>query len=188
MNRSTLEIVVGVASTIVLAGFVTFAFAVNQHKVSGYTVYGVFNRVDGLSLHAEVRVAGIRVGEVLGETYLPATHQARLAMVIDPAYKIPDDSAAIVASDGLFGGKFIKIDPGGSSETIQPGGSFSIVQDSVDFEHILSLIVQNAEAQREAAKAAANKSTAPESGAGEKTPDGTAPPAPAKDPATGKTE
>jgi phospholipid/cholesterol/gamma-HCH transport system substrate-binding protein len=147
-SRAAMEILVGALAVIVFVAFVTFAFTVNQQKVSGYPLHATFNRVDGLSVYADVRLAGIRIGEVTEETFLPDSGQARLTMAIEPGVAIPTDSAAMVASEGLFGGKFVKIDLGGDSETLKPGASFSYVQDSVDFEHLLKKIVEAAEAQR----------------------------------------
>jgi phospholipid/cholesterol/gamma-HCH transport system substrate-binding protein len=160
IQRGTLEILVGLLALAAWAGFVVFAFNVNQHKVSGYDVYATFAHIDGLEIHADVRLAGIRVGEVAEDSFLPATDQARIRMVIEPGYDIPSDSAAIVASDGLFGGKFIKIDPGGDPAPLKAGQSFAYVQDSVDFWRLLQRVVAGAEAQHKAnaAKAKTGKS------------------------------
>jgi phospholipid/cholesterol/gamma-HCH transport system substrate-binding protein len=138
---------IGALALVAFALFVVFAFTVNQASVSGYTLYAKYNHIDGLPLHADVRIAGIRVGEVATES-LAADNQALVAMVIEPGMVIPSDSAAVIASDGLFGGKFIKIVPGGDATVLKHGGSFDYVQDSVDFEHILQRIVQEAEAKR----------------------------------------
>ncbi len=153
IKRDSLDILVGLLALAAWAGFVVFAFNVNQHEVSGYSLYANFAHIDGLATHADVRLAGIRVGEVTDESFLPKTDQARITMVIQPGVDIPSDSAALVASDGLFGSKFIKIDPGGDTEALKPGQSFSYVQDSVDFERLLQRVVAAAEAQRKAAAA-----------------------------------
>jgi phospholipid/cholesterol/gamma-HCH transport system substrate-binding protein len=158
IRRSTLDILVGAVAVLAWAGFVAFAFTVNQQHISGYTLYATFAHIDGLSAHADVRLAGIRIGEVSEASFLPQSEEARITMVVQPGYVIPTDSAAIVASDGIFGGKFIKIDPGGDSESLKPGASFGYVQDSVDFEHLLQHIVQAAEAQRKSAQKTPAKS------------------------------
>jgi len=147
ISGDSAELLIGALALVAFALFVVFAFTVNQAAVSGYTLYAKYNHIDGLPLHADVRVAGIRIGEVASES-LAAGDQALVAMVIEPGMVIPSDSAAIIASDGLFGGKFIKIDPGGETTALKPGSSFDYVQDSVDFEHILQRIVQEAEAKR----------------------------------------
>jgi phospholipid/cholesterol/gamma-HCH transport system substrate-binding protein len=151
LNREATEILVGALALAAFAIFVVIAFTVNQKSVSGYPLRAVYGHIDGLSLHADVRLAGIRIGEVTSEEFDPAHDQAIVTLTIANGVELPRDSAAIVASDGLFGGKFIKIDPGGDTEAMKPGESFDYVQDSVDLERLLQRVVQQAEARRNAA-------------------------------------
>lgn len=151
LGRESTTILVGAVALVAWAVFIVFAFNVNHQDVSGYSYYATFNRIDGLPRHADVRLAGIRIGEVVAEDFLPQTDRARVTLVIKPDVMIPSDSAAIVASDGFFGSKYIKIDPGGDTEALAPGSAFSYTQDSVDFERLLQRMVADAEAQKQAA-------------------------------------
>ena len=56
IGRETAEILVGALALAAFALFVGFAFTVNQHAVSGYSLYGIYRHVDGLALHADVRL------------------------------------------------------------------------------------------------------------------------------------
>ena len=40
------------------------------------------------------------------------------ALRFDSKIKIPDDSAASIETNGLFGGKYIEIQPGGSEDFV----------------------------------------------------------------------
>lgn len=151
-SRDTAEVLVGGLALVAFAVFVVFAFTVNQNSVSGYRLYAKYRHIDGLALHADVRLAGIRVGEVTDERFDPQGGQAIVTLIVQDGVEIPRDSAALIASDGLFGGKFVKVDPGGDTEMLKPGNSFDYVQDSVDFEHLLQRVVQEADAKRKAAK------------------------------------
>lgn len=153
LSRDTTEIVVGGLALIAFAVFVVFAFTINQKAVRGYRLHANYNHIDGLALHADVRLAGVRIGEVTSEAFDPARDQAVLTMTIENGVEIPRDSAAIIASDGLLGAKFVKIDPGGDTAMLKPGNSFDYVQDSVDFERLLQRIVQETEAKRNEAQA-----------------------------------
>lgn len=157
LSRDLTDILVGALALVAFALFVVFAFTINQKSVSGYRLRAVYNHIDGLSLHADVRLAGIRIGEVVAESFDPKRNQAVVTMTVATGVELPRDSAAIVASDGLFGGKFIKIDPGGDPEVLKPGETFDYVQDSVDMERLLQRIVQEAEARRKAAAAPASQ-------------------------------
>jgi phospholipid/cholesterol/gamma-HCH transport system substrate-binding protein len=42
------------------------------------------------------------------------------------------DSTAKIASDGLLGGAFVSIEPGGAEDMLPPGGQFENTQGSVD--------------------------------------------------------
>ena len=152
MNRDLSEVFVGGLALVAFAGFVAFAFTVNQRAVSGYPLQARYNHIDGLELHADVRLAGIRIGEVVGESLDPMTDQAVVTMTIASGVEIPVDSAAIIATEGILGAKFIKIDPGGDEKSLKPGSAFDYVQDSVDFMHLLELVVEQAEARRAAAQ------------------------------------
>ena len=149
LSRDTVEILVGAVALIAFALFVVFAFTVNQHAVNGYRLYAVYRHIDGLALHADVRLAGIRIGEVTGESTAP-NDNARLTLTVRSGVQIPSDSAAIIASEGLLGAKFVKIDPGGDPVNLKPGATFEYVQDSVDFERLLERVVNEAEAKHNA--------------------------------------
>lgn len=153
ISREAAEVGVGAVALVAFALFVVFAFTVNEKAVSGYRIYAKYRHIDGLALHSDVRLAGIRVGEVSSER-LAASDQAVVTLTVRSGVEIPRDSAAIIASEGLLGPKFIKIDPGGDTEMLKPGESFDYVQDSVDFEHLLQRVVQDAEARRNKAKPA----------------------------------
>lgn len=153
LSRDTTETLVGGLALLGFSVFVVFAITINQKSVSGYRLNATYNHVDGLSLGAAVRLAGIPVGEVTSERFDPAHDQAIVTMTVADGIAIPRDSAAIIASDGLFGGKFIKIDPGGDTEMLKAGDSFSYVQDSIDLERLLARVVQEAETRRNAARA-----------------------------------
>lgn len=152
LSRDTTEILVGGVALVAFAIFVVFAFNTNQNAVSGYPLLARYNRIDGLPLHADVRLSGIRIGEVVDERYDPKINQAVVTMTIADGVQIPKDSAAIIASDSLLGNKFVKIDAGGDEASLKPGDSFDYVQDSVDFERLLQRVVREAEAKRKEAQ------------------------------------
>ncbi|MFI5024720.1 MAG: MlaD family protein [Alphaproteobacteria bacterium] len=153
ISREATEVGIGAVALVAFALFVVFAFTVNEKAVSGYRLYAKYRHIDGLALHADVRLAGIRVGEVSSQRLAPPD-QAVVILTVRNGVEIPRDSAAIIASEGLLGAKFVKIDPGGDSEMLKPGESFDYVQDSVDFEHLLKRVVEEAEAKRNKAKPA----------------------------------
>ena len=55
--------------------------------------------------------------------------------------KLPKDSSAEVTSDGLLGGKFLSLTPGGDSTMLPPGGTITITQSSISLEQLLGKFI-----------------------------------------------
>ena len=53
--------------------------------------------------------------------------------------EIPDDSAVVVSSEGLLGGNFVEIMPGGSPFNFEPGDEVEDTQGSIS---LISLLVK----------------------------------------------
>ena len=117
---------------------------------SGYAVTAGFNKVDGLADGDDVRLSGIRIGHVEGQKLDPH-FRAVLTLRIESGIKLPADSSAAIHTDGLFGSKFIVIDPGGDLAMLEDGDEIQYTQDAVIVEHMLDLIIAEGKARRAAA-------------------------------------
>lgn len=150
MTRSR-ETLIG---AVVVAAFVAL-LAVNalgnrSESSDGYDLRAAFQRTDGLAVGADVRLAGIVVGRV-AEQRLDDDFRAHVTLRLLPGTELPRDSAAIIETDGLLGGKYIEIQPGGDMDVLRPGERIEFTQDSVVIEDILARIVAQANARRAAA-------------------------------------
>ena len=141
MNNSRVEIAVGL---FLVAGFLAFGWlALQLGEVpwlsSGrtYTIYADFDNISGVKTGAEVQIAGVTIGTVSGLT-LSDDDQARAALQLDKAIKIPKDSIASVKSQGIIGDKLIAISLGGDEENYQAGGVILDTESSVDLESLIS--------------------------------------------------
>ncbi|MBE1237181.1 MCE family protein [Phaeovibrio sulfidiphilus] len=113
-----------------------------------YEVSAVFNKADGIGLRSEVRLAGVRVGEVVGYR-LDDHYRAVVTMQLDLKHELPDDTAAAILTTGLFGGKYIELSTGGGMYgTIPSGESLDMTQDSLLLEDLLEQIVALAKTRR----------------------------------------
>jgi len=61
-----------------------------------------------------------------------------VAMSLAPDVKIPDDSSIKVAAEGLLGGNFLAIEPGGEEAILGPGGQIKYAQGSIDLIGLVS--------------------------------------------------
>lgn len=121
-----------------------------------YNITATFNRIDGLMIDSPVRLGGIRVGTVTAAKLDPY-YRAVVTLAIEKDYKIPLDTSVAIHTDGLFGSKYINLDPGGSDEYLAEGGSLDYAQDAMILSELLDLIISqgtaNLEKRKEAAKA-----------------------------------
>ncbi|GBR51290.1 toluene ABC transporter periplasmic protein [Neokomagataea thailandica NBRC 106555] len=124
---------------VVLLGFAVVGNRTRRDE--GYPVHAAFSQIDGLDVGSDVRLAGITVGHVTAETVDPKTFQAQVTFNVAPNIKLPVDTAAIITSDSLLGGKYIALSPGGSDHNVQANGVMTETQGSISLEQLLSKFI-----------------------------------------------
>ena len=93
-----------------------------------------FDNIGDLKVGSPVTIAGVKIGDVNSIRFDPKSFKAVVGMRIDKQYnEIPDDSFASIQTQGLLGGKYIGISPGGADSYLKEGGSF--------YDHTQSAIV-----------------------------------------------
>ena len=55
---------------------------------------------------------------------------------------IPDDSSLSIQTDGLFGKKYISLEPGGSEKFLNNGEKIFLTEDSILIQDLLKKIIQ----------------------------------------------
>lgn len=140
------ETILGAIVAAVAIGFLAFAVtrAGSAEAAGGYEVVARFQRADGVAVGSDVRISGVKVGAVSKVALDPETYFARITMTVDPAVKLPDDSSAKVAADGLLGGAYVSLDAGGSETMLAPGGEILNTQGSIDLLGVLGGLAQSA--------------------------------------------
>jgi phospholipid/cholesterol/gamma-HCH transport system substrate-binding protein len=142
MQSSLVETIVGAIVLVVAGSFLAFAYSSTDiGKVKGYELTARFDKIDGLKLGSDVRLAGIKVGTVSALRVDTETYQAEAKFQILPNLKLPDDSSAKIASDGLLGGKFLALEPGGGDTMLAPGARIKHTQGSINLEELLGKYV-----------------------------------------------
>lgn len=102
-----------------------------------YTLHATFRSAEGVRPGTEVRLAGVAIGAVTDLRLDPQSFRALLSVGIDRAYDLPEDSSIQVASEGLLGGTFIEILPGGAIDNLQEGDTFEDTQSAVSLITLL---------------------------------------------------
>ncbi|TCH97900.1 outer membrane lipid asymmetry maintenance protein MlaD [Roseococcus sp. SYP-B2431] len=142
-GRSIAEIATG---AVVLAAAAIFLVYAVMHggrtpQISGIALTAQFDRIDGLNEGADVRIGGVKVGSVTDLRIDPRTFQAVVALRVRADIELPSDSSAEVTSEGLLGGKYISIVPGGGDRMLRDGGRITETQGSVSLESLLGRFI-----------------------------------------------
>jgi phospholipid/cholesterol/gamma-HCH transport system substrate-binding protein len=144
-QRGKAEVLTGAAVLLVAVGFLVFAVAHSgRSPARGYELHAQFDHVDGLSVGADVRIAGVKVGSVLRMGIDPQTYLANVTFSVRDTIKLPKDSGAEVTSEGLLGGKFLSLSPGGDSAELPAGGTITVTQSSISLEQLLGKFIFSA--------------------------------------------
>lgn len=141
MKSSAFEAMIGAAVIAVAGGFLFFAYQSTgpSHAGSGgYKVTAEFDNIEGINIGTDVRMAGIKIGTVIDQKLNPENFQAQVVLMIDRAIPLAEDTSAKITAEGLLGGKFIALDPGGAEEKIADGGIISYTQGAVDIWSLIS--------------------------------------------------
>lgn len=138
MKRSAIETIMGAVVLAVAGFFLVFAYQSTDLRLGdSYRVEARFNAVDGLTLGSDVRVGGVKVGSVVDQSIDQETYQAVVAMDVRSDVNLPVDSRAVIASNGLLGGRYVKIEPGTAAETLSDGGRIDRTEDAIALEELL---------------------------------------------------
>jgi phospholipid/cholesterol/gamma-HCH transport system substrate-binding protein len=107
--------------------------------VSSYPLHASFRSVEGVVVGTDVRMAGVKVGTVTDVVLNPKTFFADTTISLRDDVILPDDSAILVSSEGLMGGSFIEIIPGGSLDNLAAGDEILDTQGAVS---VISLMMK----------------------------------------------
>lgn len=142
------ELWVGAAVLAVAAGFLVWSTSGGSRLAAqlggGYELRAAFPNVDGIEVGTDVRVAGVRVGRVVAVDLNPQTYLAEARLRLPESIRLPADSAALIQSDGLLGGSYIELQPGGAPEDLEPGAEIEDVQGAVS---LISLMMKFVDSQ-----------------------------------------
>ncbi|MBF0094273.1 MAG: outer membrane lipid asymmetry maintenance protein MlaD [Alphaproteobacteria bacterium] len=142
MRRNPIETIMGAVVLLVAGFFLAFAYSTSSVKpVQGYDVKAVFARVGGLETGSDVRISGIKIGTVVGQSLDPNTYEAVVRLSIAPHVRLPTDTVASIVSEGLLGGKYLKLEPGNAAERIPDGGAVAQTRDFKSLEETVSEII-----------------------------------------------
>ncbi len=142
MGRNAVETILGAFVLSVAGMFIFFAYGTAQVKtVGGYEVIANFFKIGGLTAGSDVRINGIKVGTVISATLDRETYDAVVKMSIAADVKLPKDTTAGIGSEGIVGGKYVRLEPGQAKETIAPNDAIMKTKDFRSLEDQVGEII-----------------------------------------------
>ncbi len=145
MRRNIIETIMGAVVILVAVTFVMFAFQSSGVTTSGgYQVTARFDDASGLTSGTDVRLAGVKIGTVSSQVLDPQTYFAKVTMTIDETVQLPKDTSARIIPDGLLGGNFVALEPGGEDAMIEPGGTIQFAQGAINVVDLLGRFIFSA--------------------------------------------
>ncbi|MDX6249024.1 MAG: phospholipid/cholesterol/gamma-HCH transport system substrate-binding protein, partial [Kribbellaceae bacterium] len=114
--REQNQVTIGVVGLTIIGLIMLAAFkAQDLPLIGGGTKYSAqFSEAGGLKPNDEIRVAGVRVGQVR-KVELEGTH-VRVDFVVDRGVNLGDKTGAEMKIKTLLGQKYLKLDPAGEGE------------------------------------------------------------------------
>ena len=142
MHRNTLETVMGAIVLLAAAGFVALAYEAADVKGNGgYEIAAEFGSTGGLAVGDDVRISGIKVGQITAQQLNPITYVAKVSMAIEPTIKIPSDSSARITAASLLGGNYLELMPGAATDTLGAGAVIYDTRDPISLSDLLGKAV-----------------------------------------------
>ena len=144
-RNGLIEILVGGVVFFIALVFIIYAIStttLNKHfSESAFSVEASFQSVEGIQIGSDVLLAGVKVGSVSRIRLNKKTFQAIITLSLFENYQLPEDTEAVIASDGLLGGKFVLLNVGGSDIILNNGDELLYTQSSMDILNLLNRFI-----------------------------------------------
>ncbi len=143
-NRSLAEVATGAVVLGIAAVFLGYAMLHSGRAggaTDGLVLTARFDKIDGLNNGADVRIAGVKVGAVTSQRINPESFQAEVTLSVDRSLRLPTDTSAEITSEGLLGGKYVSLVPGGAERFLANGARITETQGSVSLESLLGRFI-----------------------------------------------
>lgn len=139
MTNSVAETLIGAVVVFVAGGFLVYAGQSSGFRIAetAYPLSASFRSVEGIAVGTDVRLAGIKVGTVTDLVLDAQSYAAVVTFTVEGGLEIPEDSDVKVATEGLLGGSFLEITPGGSDFMLAAGDEIVNTQSSVSLLNLL---------------------------------------------------
>lgn len=141
MQRTTLDLWVGIFVIIGIAALMILSLKVGNLNLSGstqsYVITGNFENIGGLKVRAPVKSAGVVVGRVTNIQFSTQTYDAIVTMDMDNRFLFPKDTFASILTSGLLGEQYIGLSAGGEGIMLKEGDKIMKTNSAMVLEELI---------------------------------------------------
>ncbi len=142
MKRSVVETILGAVILLVAGFFLAFSYDTAEvGSVEGFNLFADFSGIGGLKIGDDVVISGVKIGSVTGVELVKDTYLARVHMNVEPDVELPTDTAALISSEGLLGGKYLALEPGADEDSLETGDRIEFTQAPQNLEQLLGQFI-----------------------------------------------
>ena len=140
MNKINIEFALGLIILILsIVSIFYYSSKINLfNKVETFQINSSFFDIGDTSIGNDVKINGVKVGEVLNIKLDQETFMAIITSSVKNSIKIPDDSVFKVSNNGFIGPSYIEIQLGNSEELLKNNDYSTNNIDAVSLEEIIN--------------------------------------------------
>ena len=140
MKTYSFEFIIGLI-VIFIAGWFLIGVLLKSEEITNLgevTEYSAsFDDISGISVGSEIKLAGVTIGRVKKLSLDSFSYTAEVVLEISSKIKLPSDSEIAITTEGLLGGSYVSISPGGSDTFMKENEKFSYTQSSLSLNNLL---------------------------------------------------
>ena len=108
------------------------------NKIESFQIHSSFFDKGNINIGNEVKIKGVKVGEVSSITLDQDSYMAIVTSTVDESIKIPNDSVFKISNNGFIGSPYIEIQLGNSEEMFKNNDNTINNVDAVSLEEIIN--------------------------------------------------
>ena len=140
MKINFLDAFLGLLVLLVFGLFLLYVYMTIDTKLfknDAFQLHARFDNIDGIVAGSKVKMSGVNIGSVKSISLESESFYALVTMNFDKDFNFPDDTEASVQLEGLLGGSYISIIPGGSDVILLNDQEISYTQGSTSLLNLM---------------------------------------------------
>ena len=108
------------------------------NKIETFQINSRFFDIGNTSIGNDVKINGVKVGEVLNIKLDQETYMAIITSSVDKSIQIPDDSVFKISNNGFIGSSYLEIQLGNSEELLKNNDYSANNIDALSLEEVIN--------------------------------------------------